>query len=494
MRSLDISSTPKVVRSRFIPITLVTLMSRRSLSRCLRVPTTREPCLRPPRKYSTEATERISASSSTAPGVLPRSRPDPFKHLSTELAELRTSLLTLLRSGHPALSEIGEYYFLHPSKQIRPLLVLLLSQATNGLGSQWDRKLWESSHKGAGGHAGELDVPMTRPDVLNDWNPNLPTNSSAFSTTFNLRPVRHHRPPLPTDSPWSEKISSVSSAPTLLPTLHSPSIVLPTQKRLAQIVEMIHTASLLHDDVIDGSPLRRGSPSAPSALGKKLSVLGGNFILGRASASLSRLGDLEVTDLIASILSNLVDGEILQLKKVKTQSDGEIMTRTREDAWNIYLQKTYLKTASLLAKGARAAVVLGGCKEGDIVKEIAYAFGRNLGIAFQLMDDVLDYESASSTLGKPGGADLQLGLATGPALYAWEEYPELAELIQRKFEKQGDVERARNYIERSSGLQRTRALAQSYVDKAREQLQSLPDSEAKGALEVLTERVIGRRS
>jgi hexaprenyl-diphosphate synthase len=210
---------------------------------------------------------------------------------------------------------------------------------------------------------------------------------------------------------------------------------------LAQIVEMLHTASLLHDDVIDESALRRGAPSAPASYGNKLSVLGGNFVLGRASAALSRLGDPEVTELIASVISNLVEGEILQTKDVKLEGSSSTTGQRRQDAWNIYLHKTYLKTASLMAKGARSAVVLGGCRDGDVWKEMAYAYGRNIGIAFQLVDDVLDYEHASATLGKPAGADLQLGLTTGPALYAWEEYPEMGELIERKFEQRGDVER-----------------------------------------------------
>jgi len=132
------------------------------------------------------------------------------------------------------------------------------------------------------------------------------------------------------------------------------------------------------------------------------------------------------------------------------------------------------------------------------------------------VDDVLDYESASATLGKPGGADLNLGLATGPALYAWEEHPEMGELIQRKFEQPGDVElvrhsiilhidlvnlpfcsippQARDYVLRSSGVQRTRALAQAYADKANEVLRELPESQAKVGLEMLTERVMKRKS
>jgi hexaprenyl-diphosphate synthase len=155
--------------------------------------------------------------------------------------------------------------------------------------------------------------------------------------------------------------------------------------RLAQIVEMIHVASLLHDDVIDKSPLRRGVASAPAAFGNKLSVLAGDFLLGRASAALSRLGDNEVVELIASVIANLVEGEILQMRDVYAPELGLIgAPRVGKDAWNIYLKKTYLKTASLMAKGARAAVVLGGCSEGEIWKEVAYAYGRNLGIAFQV--------------------------------------------------------------------------------------------------------------
>jgi hexaprenyl-diphosphate synthase len=162
-----------------------------------------------------------------------------------------------------------------------------------------------------------------------------------------------------------------------------------------------------------------------------------------------------------------------------------------------------------MAKGARASVVLGGCKDDQIWKEVAYAYGRNLGIAFQLVDDILDYEAGEATLGKPGGADLRLGLATGPALYAWEEHPQMGPLIERKFEGEGDVElvhslcsrlisslnsmdQARDLVRRSSGVQRTRELARAHAEKAREVLDLLPESDARIALEVLTETVVKR--
>ncbi|KDQ63071.1 hypothetical protein JAAARDRAFT_119697 [Jaapia argillacea MUCL 33604] len=414
-------------------------------------------------------------------------RPDPFSLLAPQIAHLRKTLLNLLGSSHPGLTDIAEYYFLHPSKQVRPLLVLLFSCATNGLGGKWDLKRWAADCEGAGGRAEELDRPLSRPDVLNDWNPNMPDHTASFSSVFSIPP-----PSLPRQPPQPPSFSEFS------PSSHSsPSLLLPAQLRLAQIVEMIHVASLLHDDVIDNSPLRRGAPSAPAAFGNKLSVLAGDFLLGRASAALSRLGDSEVVELISSVIANLVEGEILQMKDVHGEELGLVggpSPRVGQENWNIYLKRSYLKTASLMAKGTRAAVVLGGCREGEIWKEVAYAYGRNLGIAFQLVDDVLDYESGEAAMGKPGGADLQLGLATGPALYAWEEHPEMGPLVERKFEKEGDVELARDLVRRSSGVERTRELAQAHADGARDVLKLLPDSDAKTALEVLTEKVVKRTS
>ncbi|KAI0931422.1 hypothetical protein AcW1_001173 [Taiwanofungus camphoratus] len=455
------------------------------------IPTVTRTC----RKYSGHAQQKRSFPAQppairsheqtfSAPPPKPPVRSDPYSLLGPQLERLRETLLHLLGSSHPGLSEIAKYYFLHPSKQLRPLLVLLFAQATNGLGNGWHLKQWAAECEGAGGRAEELDRPLTRADVLNDWNPNMPDNTASFESPFSLRPPRPPvQPPLPPPFPPAHDTLTLSIPPCLLP----------TQIRLAQIVEMIHVASLLHDDVIDKSPLRRGVPSAPAAFGNKLTILGGDFLLGRASATLSRLGDNEVVELIASVIANLVEGEILQLKSVHGEELGIAGAPTLgKDYFNIYLQKTYMKTASLMAKGARAAVVLGGCKEGEVWKEVAYAYGRNLGIAFQLVDDILDYEAGEATLGKPGGADLQLGLATGPALFAWEEHPEMGPLIKRKFEREGDVELARDLVRRSSGVERTRDLARTHADKAREVLAFLPDSEARGALEALTERVVKR--
>ncbi|KAH0837914.1 isoprenoid synthase domain-containing protein [Lanmaoa asiatica] len=403
----------------------------------------------------------------------------------TASSHARSSLLSSSKTVDPhallkaEITHIASYYFHHPSKQLRPLLVLLFSRATNGLGSHFPLKLWSAEHSRLS--AEQLDAPLSRPDVLNDFNPSMPDHTASFDSPFDLRPPPTNSYPSPPPSLYAE---SAVSLPQLAHTL------LPTQLRLAQIVEMIHVASLLHDDVIDKSDLRRGAPSAPAAFGNKLAVLGGDFLLGRASAALSRLGESEVVELISSVVANLVEGEILQMKGTSARTavnlpSGEVDISSLHaqpahaevpfpDRWSTYLRKTYLKSASLLAKGARAAVVLGGCREGEVWKEAAYAYGRNVGIAFQLVDDILDF-SSSAALGKPGsGADLRLGLATGPVLYAAEEYPELEPLIARGFKHDGDVERALSLIHASSGISRTRDLARAYAEKAREVLGVLP--------------------
>lgn len=310
------------------------------------------------------------------------SPPDPYLLLKPQLDHLRERLLNLVGSAHPTLTDIAKYYFLHPSKQLRPVLVLLISRATNGLGSDWDLKKWAAECEGAGGRAEELDSPLSRPDVLNDWNPSMPDHTASFASVFSLVSPRPPKPP--PLSPPSRRAPSESSSSTPV-TLADDAAVLPTQTRLAQIVEMIHVASLLHDDVLDRADLRRGAPSAPSTFGNKYTILGGDFLLARASAALSRLGDSEVVELISTVIANLVEGEILQMNKV-TQQSAELVgaSYVGGDSWNIYLKKTYLKTASLMAKGARAAVVLGGAREGEVWKEVAYAYGRNLGIAFQV--------------------------------------------------------------------------------------------------------------
>ena len=320
--------------------------------------------------------------------TLPRKsrRPDSSTTLSPNLEVLRRNLLDLVHSSHPVLDKITKHYFQQPSKQIRPLLILLFSQATNSLGKDWQLKLWESTHSGGGGCQDELDIPFSPPDILTDYNPRFPQYTERFQDTFVMVYDNSRVQRRPKQKPQA-------TLPPTTPTLHPSTYILPTQLRLALIVEITHTASLLHDDVLDASTLRRGVPSAPAKFTNKLSLLSGNFMMARASAALARLGNPEVTRIMTRTVQNLIEGEILQMEDVveATAHDDVTMrlnnmgrSQKYQDVWNTYLQKSYLKTASLMARGARSAVILGGCIQGEIWREIAYAYSRNLGIAFQV--------------------------------------------------------------------------------------------------------------
>jgi len=216
---------------------------------------------------------------------------------------------------------------------------------------------------------------------------------------------------------------------------------LPSQKRLAEITEMIHTASLFHDDVIDEADARRGVPSINKLYGNKMAILAGDFLLARASVSLARLRNVEVVELLSTVIEHLVKGEVMQ-SRPQALLDGSGVADDGRAALEYYLHKNYYKTGSLMANSCRAAVLLAG--HGDALQAQAFAYGRHVGLAFQLVDDVLDFEQSSETLGKPALNDLRQGLATAPVLLAAQRFPrEVAELMKRKFRSEGDVERVR---------------------------------------------------
>ncbi|KAL1794088.1 hypothetical protein ACET3X_007509 [Alternaria dauci] len=375
---------------------------------------------------------------------------DPFQTVAREMKFLTGNIRQLLGSGHPTLDTVAKYYTQSEGKYVRPMLVLLMSRAT-ALTPRGSRR---GSGMGIGTQS--ADISITNPRILADENPDQNRISSS----------------IPHDSAYSAEDSDI----------------LPSQRRLAEITELIHTASLLHDDVIDHSVSRRSAPSANIEFGNKMAVLAGDFLLGRASVALARLRDPEVTELLATVIANLVEGEFMQLKNTARDEKNPSWT---EDTVTYYLQKTYLKSASLISKSCRAAAILGG--SSPEVVEAAYLYGKNLGLAFQLVDDMLDYTVSEAELGKPAGADLELGLATAPLLFAWKDDESLGKLVGRKFSQQGDVQRAREIVAQSSGLEQTRALAQDYVDKAIDAISFFPESEAKTGLIEMCTKVMKRR-
>lgn len=249
------------------------------------------------------------------------------------------------------------------------------------------------------------------------------------------------------------------------------------QIRLAEIVEMIHTASIVHDDVIDDAVARRGKPSINIAYSNKLSILCGDFLLSRASLSLARLRNHEVTFLMSTTISELVEGEFMQM-----DGDGS--------RFDNYMRKTYLKTASLISNSCASAAILAGADRPIV--DLARQYGEHLGLAFQLIDDLLDISESTETLGKEAAVDMRLGLATAPVLFARDEFPELNVLINRRFQEENDVERARQLVLQSQGLTKTKELAKHHCARAVEAISQLSDSPARSVLTQVTEQVWNR--
>ncbi|CDI98693.1 decaprenyl diphosphate synthase subunit 1 [Echinococcus multilocularis] len=252
---------------------------------------------------------------------------------------------------------------------------------------------------------------------------------------------------------------------------HLKNTVTDAQHAIAVIAEMIHTASLIHDDLIDKAEMRRRKLATYRKFGSKDAVLVGNVTLLKASELLAKVGDAEVVSVLSTVLDDLIRGEFMQLT-----SNADENYR-----FHLYLEKTYKKTASLIANSCKAVTILS--KVGDALAESAYAFGRHLGMAFQLLDDVLDFMGQEDKLGKPaGGSDLQLGLATGPVLFAAQQFPELERMLQTGFQTPEDQKKALEFIHESNGVGQTRMLAEFHFQEAQRQLGHFKASDARKCL------------
>ena len=256
--------------------------------------------------------------------------------------------------------------------------------------------------------------------------------------------------------------------------------ITPRHRRLAEITEMIHTASLVHDDVVDESATRRGVPTVHSLFDNRVAVLAGDFLFAQSSWYLANLDNLAVVKLLSRVIMDLAEGEIRQgLKHFDTSLSIEA-----------YLEKSYYKTATLIANSAKAVGVLSDVP--DEMSENLYQFGRSLGLAYQVVDDILDFTSSDEVLGKPAGSDLLSGNLTAPVLYALEEVPYLKTLIDRKFVETDDFEQAMQLVHSSKGIGRARDLATQHVENAMSCLAKLPPSESRQSLEDISEYVLRR--
>ena len=248
------------------------------------------------------------------------------------------------------------------------------------------------------------------------------------------------------------------------------------QDLVTQMCEMYHTASLYHDDVIDNADMRRGEPSVPAAWSTKHAVTGGDFVLAVAYGLLAEIDSDEVTSCMSRVVKDLVEGELLQMS-------GKVDT---EDNLDLYKHKCYLKTASLIANGCRSVA----CLSDSSLADEAELFGREIGIAFQVVDDILDYVASPEELGKPGGgADILAGIRTAPLILAARQSPRLRRMLE---EGTRDGEEIVKIVREEGGLELARDVANEHANESLKAVDGWKESPCKKDLQDIVKICINR--
>ncbi|EPX83006.1 polyprenyl synthetase family protein [Salipiger mucosus] len=255
--------------------------------------------------------------------------------------------------------------------------------------------------------------------------------------------------------------------------------------KLAATVEFIHTATLLHDDVVDESSKRRGRPTANLLWDNKSSVLVGDYLFARAFQLMVEPGDLRVLDILSNAAATIAEGEVLQLTAAQD-------LRTNEE---IYLQVVRGKTAALFSAATEVGGVIAGVEEAQI--RALFDYGDALGIAFQIADDLLDYQGESTATGKNVGDDFRERKLTLPVIKAVaaadaEERAFWARTIEKGDQRDGDLDHALALLDRHGALDATRADARGWADKAKSSLEALPRTELRDVLIDLADFVVAR--
>lgn len=256
---------------------------------------------------------------------------------------------------------------------------------------------------------------------------------------------------------------------------------------LASVIEFIHTATLLHDDVVDSATLRRGNASANEVWGNEASVLVGDFLFSKSFSLMVQAGDLRVLKVLSDATTIIAEGEVLQL----------LCTSDLDMTLERYIEVVKSKTAVLLSAACEAGAILG---KATPEQELALRdFGMDLGIAFQLMDDTLDYTASEEQFGKEIGHDLEEGKITLPLIHTLrnctdEERDVITAVVEKDVLEPGDFEAVFTLVHRYGGIQYTSEVAGEYVSRCKEHLKAFPDSTEKSALIDIADYVISRNS
>lgn len=253
---------------------------------------------------------------------------------------------------------------------------------------------------------------------------------------------------------------------------------------VAAATELVHMATLVHDDIIDRADTRRGHPTVNVVWNERVAVLLGDFLFSRALTLAARYGGQRVVDLLAAAVEEMCKGEMEQ----------EAHRFDPDQAEEKYLARIGRKTARFIADCCLAGALLGGA--GDDVVRAVGEYGYSLGLAFQVIDDVLDFSGQGEVLGKPVGSDLREGVVTLPVIYALADHPErlwIRELISSRRLREEDLSRLRNLLEAGGYLERAKEVARQLGQEALQALGEIPRSTAACLLAKLADFVVERR-
>ncbi|KAG0294589.1 coq1 putative hexaprenyl diphosphate synthase [Dissophora globulifera] len=378
------------------------------------------------------------------------------------LVDLHSNVMQMLGPDHPLVNAVNKYCYIPENRLIRPLVVMLIAKAT----SLAPKRTPVSDHE----HREEMHVPAVTETTTND------EECGVIALAIHDKPADKWTRKEKKKKQQQNKVEEKTMTEEKEKVEVDGTDILPSQRRLAVAVEMIHTATMHHGDAVDFAEARRKPSSINTMPGNEMSTMASDVALTRALTEMSEIGNPQVTRLVSTMVGDMIEGEMMQLRNTQDEDESHL------DKFGYYMERTYMKTASLISKSCQASATLGGAT--DEVCEMAYNYGMNVGMALQLADDMREFVATET------GTDLELDLATAPVLFASQEYPDLEVLVRRKCSQAGDMARAREWVMQSQALSRTYQLAHRHREKAVEAISRLPESKARTALIELTDHIL----
>ncbi len=256
---------------------------------------------------------------------------------------------------------------------------------------------------------------------------------------------------------------------------------------LSVAFEMVHLATLIHDDIVDNALTRRGNPTVNALWGNNIAILLGDYYFAKTAGLIADINDNRIDHLFSDTVATVCEGTIL-----------EMMTSGRIDLTiQSYYEKISHKTACLIAACCKGGAIVSQASDEEI--DLLHSYGMNLGVAFQIIDDILDYTEDQQTIGKPAGNDLRQGMVTLPLIYTLQEQPqngyyqEVQKLLDGATHREEDIRAVVNWVVTGSGVQRSFADAYTFANKARESLAHFPPTQDRQVLDELVDFVVTRK-